>query len=122
MKKIIIILAALVLSLPAALAQESHGIQDAQEQLDASTKNLNELQKEKSRYISDSEKIIREAKSELSRLKGRQSVIDQSIKSNKAELKARKKEFMKERLPELFRQMRLLDISIEDVANAWEKQ
>ena len=37
-------------------------------------------------------------------------------------LKARKKEFMKERLPELFRQMRLLDISIEDVADAWEKQ
>ena len=37
-------------------------------------------------------------------------------------LKARKKEFMKERLPELFRQMRLLDISIEDVANEWEKQ
>ena len=37
-------------------------------------------------------------------------------------MKVRKQEFMKERLPELFRQMRLLDISIEDVANAWEKQ
>ena len=36
-------------------------------------------------------------------------------------LKARKQEFMKERLPELFRQMRLLDISIEDVVAAWEK-
>ena len=34
-------------------------------------------------------------------------------------LKARKKEFMKERLPELFRQMRLLDISMEDVAKAY---
>ena len=30
-------------------------------------------------------------------------------------LKERKKEFMKERLPELFRQMRLLDIDIKDV-------
>ncbi len=36
-------------------------------------------------------------------------------------LKARKKEFMKEKLPELFRQMRLLDISIADVVAAWEK-
>ena len=34
-------------------------------------------------------------------------------------LKARKTEFMKERLPELFRQMRLLDISIDDVADAF---
>ena len=34
-------------------------------------------------------------------------------------LKARKTEFMKERLPELFRQMRLLDISIDDVAEAY---
>ncbi len=37
-------------------------------------------------------------------------------------LKARKTEFMKERLPELFRQMRLLEISMEDVVNAWEKK
>ena len=37
-------------------------------------------------------------------------------------LKARKQEFMKERLPELFRQMQLLDISIEDVVKAWESQ
>jgi hypothetical protein len=29
---------------------------------------------------------------------------------------------MKERLPELFRQMQLLDISIEDVVKAWESQ
>ena len=36
-------------------------------------------------------------------------------------LKARKKEFMKERLPELFRQMRLLDITIEDITSEWEK-
>ena len=36
-------------------------------------------------------------------------------------LKARKKEFMKERLPELFRQMQLLDISIDDVAEAYKK-
>jgi DNA-binding transcriptional regulator YhcF (GntR family) len=35
-------------------------------------------------------------------------------------LKARKKEFMKERLPELFRQMRLLDITIDDVAEAFK--
>ena len=36
-------------------------------------------------------------------------------------LKERKKEFMKERLPELFRQMQLLDISIDDVAEAYKK-
>ena len=35
-------------------------------------------------------------------------------------LKARKTEFMKERLPELFRQMRLLDITIDDVAEAYK--
>ena len=34
-------------------------------------------------------------------------------------LKARKKEFMKERLPELFRQMQLLDITIDDVTEAY---
>ena len=37
-------------------------------------------------------------------------------------LKARKQEFMKERLPELFRQMRLLDISISYITAEWEKQ
>jgi DNA-binding transcriptional regulator YhcF (GntR family) len=37
-------------------------------------------------------------------------------------LKERKNEFMKERLPELFRQMALLDITIEDVAEAWAKK
>jgi len=36
-------------------------------------------------------------------------------------LKARKQEFMRERLPELFRQMRLLDISIADITSEWEK-
>ena len=36
-------------------------------------------------------------------------------------LKERKREFIDERLPELFRQMRLLDIDIKDVAEAWEK-
>ena len=36
-------------------------------------------------------------------------------------LKARKKEFMKAHLPELFRQMQLLDISIEDVVDEWKK-
>ena len=36
-------------------------------------------------------------------------------------LKERKKEFMKERLPEMFRQMRLLDIDIKDVDEAWAK-
>ena len=34
-------------------------------------------------------------------------------------LKDRKKEFMKERLPELFRQMQLLDITLEDVKSAY---
>ena len=34
-------------------------------------------------------------------------------------LKERKKVFMKERLPELFRQMQLLDITIDDVAEAY---
>ena len=36
-------------------------------------------------------------------------------------LKERKKAFLKERLPELFRQMRLLDITIEDVAKAYQE-
>ena len=35
-------------------------------------------------------------------------------------LKARKQEFMKERLPELYRQMQLLDITIEDVEEAYK--
>ena len=35
-------------------------------------------------------------------------------------LKERKQEFMKERLPELFRQMRLLDITIDDIAEAYK--
>ena len=34
-------------------------------------------------------------------------------------LKERKQEFMKERLPELFRRMQLLDITINDVAEAY---
>ena len=34
-------------------------------------------------------------------------------------LKERKQEFMKERLPELFRQMQLLDITIDDVAETY---
>ena len=34
-------------------------------------------------------------------------------------LKVRKQEFMKERLPELFRQMQLLDITLEDVKSAY---
>ena len=37
-------------------------------------------------------------------------------------LKERKKEFMKERLPELFRQMQLLGITLEDVKGAYELQ
>ena len=36
-------------------------------------------------------------------------------------MKERKQEFMKERLPELFRQMQLLDISMDDIVKAWEK-
>ena len=35
-------------------------------------------------------------------------------------LKDRKQEFMKERLPELFRQMLLLDITMDDVAEAYK--
>ena len=34
-------------------------------------------------------------------------------------MKERKQEFMKERLPELFRQMQLLDITLEDVKSAY---
>ena len=39
--------------------------------------------------------------------------------SKKQILKERKQEFMKERLPEIFRQMKLLDITIDDVAEAY---
>ena len=35
-------------------------------------------------------------------------------------LKERKQEFMKNRLPELFRQMQLLDITMEDVVKAYK--
>ena len=35
-------------------------------------------------------------------------------------MKARKQEFMKERLPELFRQMQLLGITLEDVKSAYD--
>ena len=37
-------------------------------------------------------------------------------------LKEHKKEFMKERLPELFRQMKLLGITLEDVKVAYDMQ
>ena len=37
-------------------------------------------------------------------------------------LKERKREFMKERLPELFRQMHLLGITLEDVKDAYDAQ
>jgi len=37
-------------------------------------------------------------------------------------MKERKQEFMKQRLPELFRQMQLLDITLEDVKDAYEAQ
>ena len=36
--------------------------------------------------------------------------------------KSRKQEFMKQRLPELFRQMQLLDITIEDIQKVWQQQ
>jgi DNA-binding transcriptional regulator YhcF (GntR family) len=36
-------------------------------------------------------------------------------------LKERKRQFMKEHLPEMFRQMRLLDIDIKDIVEAWVK-
>ena len=37
-------------------------------------------------------------------------------------LTARKKEFLDQRLPELFRSMRMLGIDIHDIVAAWEKQ
>lgn len=37
-------------------------------------------------------------------------------------LKERKREFMKQRLPELFRQMQLLGITLEDVKDAYDAQ
>ena len=36
--------------------------------------------------------------------------------------KGAKKQILKERLPELFRQMQLLGIDIKDIHEAWEKQ
>ena len=36
--------------------------------------------------------------------------------------KVRKAEFMKQTLPELFRQMQLLDITIEDIQKKWQQQ
>ena len=44
-----------------------------------------------------------------------------TLGAKKQILKERKQEFMKERLPELFRQMRLLGIGIEEVCKAWEQ-
>ncbi|MDD6803175.1 MAG: GntR family transcriptional regulator [Prevotellaceae bacterium] len=35
--------------------------------------------------------------------------------------KARKLEFMKQTLPEMFRQMKLLDITIEDIQKLWQQ-
>ena len=36
-------------------------------------------------------------------------------------LESRRKEFLERQLPELFRQMKLLDIDIKDVNNAWHQ-
>ncbi|MCI6160449.1 MAG: GntR family transcriptional regulator [Prevotellaceae bacterium] len=36
-------------------------------------------------------------------------------------MKTRKKEFLEQTLPELFRSMKLLDIDIKDVEEAWQK-
>lgn len=36
-------------------------------------------------------------------------------------LKERRKDFMEQKLPEMFRNMRMLDISIEEVDEAWKK-
>ena len=36
--------------------------------------------------------------------------------------KVRKQEFMKQTLPELFRQMQLLDITMEDIQKVWQQQ
>ena len=41
--------------------------------------------------------------------------------ASKKILKERKRLFMKEHLPEMFRQMRLLDIDIKDIVEAWVK-
>lgn len=37
-------------------------------------------------------------------------------------LKQRRQDFMENRLPEMIRQMRLLDIGLGDVVNAWQKK
>ncbi len=37
-------------------------------------------------------------------------------------MSSRKKEFMEQALPELFRNMKLLDITISDIQAAWEKE
>ena len=42
--------------------------------------------------------------------------------AKKQNLKERKKTFMKEKLPELFRQMQLLGITLEDVKDAYDLQ
>ena len=42
--------------------------------------------------------------------------------AKKESKKARKQEFMKQTLPELFRQMKLLDITIEDIQKVWQQQ
>ena len=34
----------------------------------------------------------------------------------------RKQEFMEQKLPELFRNMKMLGIGIEDINNAWKQQ
>ena len=37
-------------------------------------------------------------------------------------LKQRRKDFMEHKLPDMFRKMQLLDIGIDDVVEAWQKQ
>ena len=51
----------------------------------------------------------------------KRDIKTQRNKTKKQIMKARKKEFMKERLPELFRQMQLLDITIDDVTEEYKR-
>lgn len=44
-----------------------------------------------------------------------------STNARKQIIRTRKEEFIKEELPELFRQMRLLNIPIEDIVKYWER-
>ena len=52
----------------------------------------------------------------------REYAVMLEVNAKKQILKERKQEFMKERLPELFRQMQLLGITLEDVKDMYAAQ